>query len=405
MTGAPEATLSRHVPALDGVRGLAILTVFLFHVAAYAWTGPTTGLDRVMHRVMEAGWIGVDLFFVLSGYLITGILVSSRGTPRYFRNFYIRRALRIFPLFYLSLLLFALAAQWYPQFRPASLEAALANWTYTSNIYMAVHGWDVEPTVMQPFWSLAVEEQFYFVWPLVVYAARGSRLMTVSIAGILLSIFVRAFLLASGHDLAAYMLLPARMDSLLAGSLVGLILGWGAPSRPSWMRRRPGLKIVAAAASIAMIVVLRMFLWDSVAVQALKSTLIALGFAVLLAASLLSTRSGALSGFFTAAPLRFLGRYSYSIYIFHAAVITTLARQVSVRDLPVIFGSRIPAAIFFTIVSVGVTILIALATWHLVEKHFLRMKDRFAKGRGGEAVPDQSFPNPPSVEVRAVMGE
>ena len=89
-----------HVPALDGVRGIAIVLVLLLHFTRYGGLSPSTRVDRVFYEVMMTGWIGVDLFFVLSEFLITGILVDARRTKSYFRNFYIRRILRIFPLYY-----------------------------------------------------------------------------------------------------------------------------------------------------------------------------------------------------------------------------------------------------------------------------------------------------------------
>jgi peptidoglycan/LPS O-acetylase OafA/YrhL len=376
MSNKPPRRSIPHLPALDGVRGLAILTVFCFHVAVYGWPGPAGVADGIVRRLMQGGWIGVDLFFALSGYLITGILVSTRDAPAYFRNFYVRRALRIFPLYYFALAAFALLAVKVAALHVSNDAAAVSNWTYTSNIYMALRGWDVQPTAMQPFWSLAVEEQFYLIWPVIVLFSDRRRLLWISIAGVIIAILVRIALLTNGNALAAYMLLPARMDSLLAGSIVGLTYGWTHADRSLARRMTPtGIAFIAGGAGL--LLAFRLFAWHSLAMQALKSTLIALGCAAVLTLAIRAPEGALRARFFTSRPLRFLGRYSYSIYVFHAAVITGLAAIASISSFPTLLGSRLHAMVAFTLVSLGLTTLLALATWHLIEKHFLALKSRF----------------------------
>ena len=147
----------QHLPELDGIRGLAVLTVILHHGFGF-----------------ELGWFGVELFFALSGYLITGILVDAKGRHRgwdYFRGFYGRRSLRIFPLYYLVLLLVlvVLPGLWpmtFALFDPAREHAAWF-WSYTQNVLFAREG-TILPGVFH-LWSLAVEEQFYLLFPLLIY--------------------------------------------------------------------------------------------------------------------------------------------------------------------------------------------------------------------------------------------
>src|SRR5262245_1871381 len=151
-----------HVQSLDGLRGIAILLVMLFHFSDNGSDlAPSSVLvDRIFHRLSGAGWIGVDLFFVLSGFLITGILFDAKGTPSYFRNFYVRRALRIFPLYYVALVLL-LIMPLMVQHRPVPhLAARDAGWyfAYLSNVKMARAGWPSH-TGLAHLWSLSVEEQ------------------------------------------------------------------------------------------------------------------------------------------------------------------------------------------------------------------------------------------------------
>jgi len=166
---AKKSSLPSHIPALDGIRGLAVLLVFYCHTTLI---DPGGALGKLFVSSSRISWAGVDLFFVLSGFLITGILFDAKGKDFYFRNFYARRTVRIFPLYYAFLLV---ALVLLPIVTPASLADVYLHefptqkvwyWLYLSNFYQAFH-----PTHHLVFvsWSLAIEEQFYLCWPLVVF--------------------------------------------------------------------------------------------------------------------------------------------------------------------------------------------------------------------------------------------
>src|SRR6185503_19750329 len=165
--GTSSASRS-HVPSLDGIRGLAIAIV-LVHNGTFILHGSHATLPKVAAAVAAAGWLGVQLFFVLSGFLITGILLDSRTRPQFFRTFYTRRTLRIFPLYYAflasALFIVPLLAN-VPDWHATALRNQVFYWTYTSNwanpLGYAIPG-------LSHFWSLAVEEQFYLFWPVVVF--------------------------------------------------------------------------------------------------------------------------------------------------------------------------------------------------------------------------------------------
>lgn len=160
---ATRAALSRNMPTLEGLRGLAILTVMVHNVGIPGGVDPDGPVTKLLRLLVNSGWVGVQLFFVLSGFLITGILVDEKGRPHQFRNFYMRRTLRIFPLYYftLALMLWLAPALGYA---PAWLEQDRAHqiwyWTYTEN-----WAWPLIQigNGLGHFWSLAVEEQFYLV--------------------------------------------------------------------------------------------------------------------------------------------------------------------------------------------------------------------------------------------------
>jgi peptidoglycan/LPS O-acetylase OafA/YrhL len=165
------------LPALDGVRGLAVLGVMLFHFVGIM--PPSNWGARAIVHVVGFGAYGVELFFVLSGFLITGILCDTRNGPHFFRNFYMRRFLRIFPLYYGVLALVFFVAPQIPLLRGPTLDYLVHHeawaWLYAVNIYIAKDG-DWSFSYLNHFWSLGVEEHFYFFWPAVVFVlARRPR--------------------------------------------------------------------------------------------------------------------------------------------------------------------------------------------------------------------------------------
>src|SRR3954453_14091705 len=202
-----------HIPALDAIRGLAIVVVTLYRIGG-GGDGPASAIGHSW--LMALGQRGVDLFFVLSGFLITGILFDAKGKEHYFRNFYVRRALRIFPLYYAALvaaivILPLFGSSYAVAFRPAVAAQAWL-WLYGANLLQAIEGaWCLGP--LNHFWSLAIEEHFYLLWPAVIYFASRRTAMGISGGLFLLSIVTRAVWLASGgNDVAAEVLTPLRMD-------------------------------------------------------------------------------------------------------------------------------------------------------------------------------------------------
>src|SRR5882762_776576 len=165
----PETLIRRFMPELDTLRGIAVLAVLFLH--GFSWRYGNlhyTGLARVFMLVTQTGWIGVNLFFVLSGFLISGILLDSKSQPHYFRRFYARRALRILPAYYALLFLLAVLHQATAAFLGLSFFY-LANLT---SFFGVVMGYG-------PLWSLAVEEHFYVLWPAIVRKLRTQTLAIV----------------------------------------------------------------------------------------------------------------------------------------------------------------------------------------------------------------------------------
>ncbi|MBS0244284.1 MAG: acyltransferase, partial [Proteobacteria bacterium] len=181
----PHTLQSGHIPALDGIRGLAVIMVLLFHFICAAT--PLNNIEALVIRFFNYGAYGVELFFVLSGFLITGILYDARSKPNYFKNFYIRRTLRIFPLYYGVLFLTFVVAPLIPWLSGPTLSYMAEHqawaWLYATNVFIAIKGYWAY-AYLEHFWSLSVEEHFYLFWPFLVYwlAPSPRRLMAASLA-------------------------------------------------------------------------------------------------------------------------------------------------------------------------------------------------------------------------------
>jgi len=214
------------LPTLDGLRGIAILLVTLFHYEVREWPW-RAGFAAPLWTVVREGWLGVDLFFVLSGFLITGILVDTKSNQGYFRNFYARRTLRIFPLYFAYLAAVFLILPVLPRIAAWQAETPFDTqlwfWSYLCNLVISLRGWGASPQLVSDTWSLAVEEQFYLIWPAVVLLSSRRTLVGICLACIVGAIAFRTGLrLAHVPWVANVVLTPARMDSLTMGALVAL---------------------------------------------------------------------------------------------------------------------------------------------------------------------------------------
>jgi peptidoglycan/LPS O-acetylase OafA/YrhL len=373
---------------LDGLRGVAIAAVFCFHYRIEP------------HSPGEWGWVGVDLFFALSGFLITGILFESLGDEHYFRNFYMRRSLRIFPLYWglWCVLLVLMLAQ-------RRFEAGLLAWpAYVGNYlgsYALWAGWNHEhfnrlPAAVHvagetlrvqvgPYWSLCVEEQYYLTWPLVVWMVRRrERLLKVCIGIIAGMLVLRALLhfwlpAAWVHYNEMYFWTLTRADSLLAGSALALwVRGPGGIER---LRVSAVLAGIVAAVSALGLAQWRWELFDDVTFAGWMQTwgLTAVA-AVSCGVVALSLRARWLEPVLTWGPLLHLGRVSYGFYVFHL-LFWDCDRIVIDATRPRVSPLVIHAAVF------GWVWLLSWASFRWFEGPFLRLKSRWG-GRAGRVERD-----------------
>jgi len=366
-----------HLPALDGLRGLAILLVLLFHTFARPEVQHANWIIKSFNQVSLFGWTGVDLFFVLSGFLITRILLDAKTSTNFFKVFYMRRILRIFPLYYLSLIGVFLI---WPLLKlhtgsisgndagHVGLTVQLWYWLNLVNWPTAIHPMLVP--LLSHYWTLSIEEQFYAVWPAVVYFLSEKRLALLSIAGIV-SVFilrnlpiVQAF--GATHDNFLYRLTPFRMDTLLFGGLLAILF-----------KHVDRSKLLRWAVPI-FVVTLALLLWKaqpSPAEGAITFTGLAVLYSSLLTICITSKTAGAL---FRTRLLRGMGKYSYSVYLIHPSVLffmdLLVIRPLQKHLLP---GHPYGAQLIFTLLNICVCFGIARITWVLIESPILRLKRHF----------------------------
>jgi peptidoglycan/LPS O-acetylase OafA/YrhL len=373
--------LNRHCVPLDGVRGLAVLMVLAYDgLKLEGGGGPWTLPAR---KFAAAGWTGVDLFFVLSGFLITGILLETRGRPGYWRSFLARRALRIFPLYYVTLLaVFVLipGALWLWGEHGAVAEELRTvrqgqfwYWVYAQNWLFAWNQRWPEVPLLKHFWSLAVEEQFYLVWPLAV-AALSRRQLGWLCAGLgVLAVSLRVCLLTHGAPpMVPHVLTVTRLDSLCIGGLlaIGLRTPAFAPRVVPWLQRLAWGVPVALLAIDGVWPILKS---ESFAAYSFGHTLTGVGYAILIGAVATVPERTLLARAFALPPLTLLGKYSYAIYVFHKFVYLGVSRL----DWTGIPEPARGGLIFLA--TVGLSLLAAQTSWRLLEAPCLSLKRRFPR--------------------------
>jgi len=371
--------LPKRILALDGLRGLAILLVLAFHIFSRERRGLPV-LDWFF-ELLGAGWIGVDLFFVLSGFLITGILLESRGQAGYLTGFYGRRVLRIFPLYYGCAAVVFLVIARLPIPKPIGFYRLHAEqvwvWLYATNIFSSMTGLigpSAGPIGFGHFWSLAVEEHFYLVWPIVVLAIPRRWIPIAVIAVTLLSLLARCWFVIVRHDpLSAYVLTPCRIDGLTIGGLCAVLLRDPVFFEVT-IRLSKVIIVVAGIGLIALYTGTRLdFMARSVAIGGF--TMLALFFAALLVVLATSAEGTLLRRTFECSTLRFFGKYSYGLYALHMFVMGLLIDNRAMgAAFARAFHSQTMGGWCLEVLTFLASVAAAYASWHLFEKHFLKLK-------------------------------
>jgi len=390
----------KRIPGLDGLRGVAILMVLILHFynegiinAGYPLIGP------VITKLTLSGLYGVQLFFVLSGFLITGILLGSRNDPNYFRNFYMRRFLRIFPLYYGTLCLLFLVLPHVVAFDEAAKDISSRQvwlWTYLSNAPWMGRGWDSSAIFrLGHFWSLCVEEHYYIVWPLVVFKCESPRkIIRLCLLCIGIGFLIRAIHAVVGSPELFTWSSVANIDGLALGSLLAAGLRTEASSRLI-TRHAPHVALFAGATFLILLFVPRRlhtgYYWmiiETISVTFFGGVLI-----------LVLRQTRALSALMRNQVLIAFGKYSYGIYVIHNICLPLFQWLFNPKSLSTKLGSPLLAQAVFYVLAISASFLFAFMSWHLCESHFLKLKRFFEYDRkfGPVAVDADAEKHMPSV--------
>jgi len=344
---------SNHIKQLDGLRGIAILFVLAFHFFNYGFLYP----------YFSFGWAGVDLFFVLSGFLITGILLDTRLNRGFYKTFLIRRALRILPLYYGVLLVFAFAS---PHFGPTTWfkDYQIYFWTHTSNYLFLEKGF-FRP--LGHFWSLAIEEQFYVVWPLLIWVLRANHLLIISALLIIGGIVIRW---SFSNPILTYGNPLAHMDGLLLGGVAAILIRKKRVAVFKYTNVVFLISIVLVAVyTMACTLILGFGESEAFMRLPLTFTIISLAFVMIL---LMSLRHSFIAKSLSKRLLVFFGKYSYGMYIFNS-IFFHVSNWAGVDRLPDNQKLIAYSAVFIF------TILVSFLSYELFESKFLNLKYKIAK--------------------------
>ena len=376
--------------ALDGARGFAVLLVTVYHSTLFREAESL--LERALVAPIRVGWSSVDFFFVLSGFLITRILLREREAPHFFRAFYGRRFLRIIPLYYLLLfVLFVLvpvfelgaAASYF--WAPGAAREQVWYWLFLANLSDAAAG-QFQHNFLAVAWTLAIEEQFYFLWPFLVWKLEEKTLFRVCVGTIGFCLVARTVALVLGaHPLMIYIATPFQMDALAFGALIALIA-----RQPKGLDGLGGLGTLglpicfAAFGSLSAALIVHpqllgapkgLSLLAHPYMQSIGYTLSA-AFHASLIIHFLVHPSSKLSRFFASRPLVLVGTYSYGIYLLHLPIRWLSMRYLynpATTDWPFLAEQALGYAIV-----VGLSVASAWTTWHFIESPFQRLRHHFS---------------------------
>jgi peptidoglycan/LPS O-acetylase OafA/YrhL len=374
----------KRIPALDGIRGLAIAAILAVHsIELILASVPYSRFVHTLFGLLSTGWLGVDIFFVLSGFLITTILFEERTKPDFWSDFYLRRSLRILPPFAAVFGITILAIHFLlPAIRltPAILLPAiffLENWTILNNTDMPM---------LPQLWSLAVEEQFYLLWPQAATRLGGASILKLSIALAAATELLRIGLaLKQVNPYVIYTITPTRIDGLSIGAALSAAMTLPRAQRflaLFWRRIALGSAVLWV---VAFLVMHRILHPGNVRSQILAIPPTIVLTAMIIFGSVTSALPAKLGRLLASPVLTYLGRRSYAIYLLHYPILATVLQSRlhgRLAGLPPGF----PVNILLTVTAIAASLVLAEISWRLIEapaqtlRRFLeRRKQRFSE--------------------------
>jgi len=382
-------TAEKRIPQLDGVRGIAIIAVVAFHYSLGMWgdgappiTFPPHTIWALIGHIVAFGWSGVDLFFVLSGFLIGGILIDHTKSENYFRSFYIRRALRILPLYFIFI---AFALPLYPSDADMFIEGHLApiGWYLILSVNIWMVAASQANTWLGHIWSLGVEEQFYLCLPLLLWIIPAKNRRIFLLAGIGTALLLRCGLIGVGvKPLFLHFSFPTRMDTLFVGVLCADLIRDEA-ARKRFARNLRQLYFGFASCGIAVLAMAKAELtMGTVAMATFGYSLLATFYGLFLLIAVLEKR-GPVAWLTNCAPLRRMGLLAYFVFLFHVPIAYSAFKTI---------GSRLElwsASYCLLLAACAVaTIILADLSWRYFEGPLVAFGHRLAPYKDGKRFVD-----------------
>jgi peptidoglycan/LPS O-acetylase OafA/YrhL len=363
----------RRVPELDGIRGLAILLVVIWHCVVVPLGRSSSHFLQFLSRMGIQTWSGVDLFFVLSGFLIGGILIDAKDSQNYFRTFYIRRVFRILPIYVAFLAAFPLC-RWLSRIVNGTDLLAMPWYVYasfTQNFWLTNHPWN---TWIGQTWSLAVEEQFYLTVPSLIWITPRKDLWKVALGCVTATLFFRSAMYLHFYPdwrAAAYTLLPCRADALMLGLLGAIMVR--SPNILDVFHKRRKLLYLAAGCLGAPMVFLTFKGWGmmSTAMSTIGYTAMAMFYLSILLLAV--TSNGTVKQMFSLGWMRWLGTIAYGLYLFHGPVLLFVFDAFEHRD-PVLAR---PFDLMPMCTALVLSLLLSHLSWVFFESRLVRYGHRF----------------------------
>jgi peptidoglycan/LPS O-acetylase OafA/YrhL len=356
----------KYFPGLDGLRGISCLIVVLTHNFEFS-------------HFFEYGWLGVDLFFVISGFLITSILLNAVQSENFLRNFYVRRILRIFPLYYLMLVIFIIILPLFNPFKE-ELQYYVQNqlwfWFYGQNWLMIFRFPPTGAYHLNHFWSLAVEEQFYLLWPFIILWLRTPKRLTIFIVAALVALFlVRSFLWYLKIDQFNYTVFYrfTRVDGICIGALCATILKIN--------KRLISNNIAIVATTLALLNLAFYFVnkhneftYPYLGFIGYTTFSALLG---LLLNEVIQNKAPWFQAIFTFPALQFVGKISYSLYALHWPVFLLTHSLFSYVFQNTVGLSGLVSVYTASFCSTILGFILSVVSYYYFERKFLRLKNRF----------------------------
>lgn len=350
---------------LDGVRAIAALLVMFFHF--FVNVHSDNPIWNFLGKVSVFGQTGVSLFFVLSGFLITRILLATKESPRYFVDFYIRRGLRIFPLYYLFLAIYFFIVPALRNLPSVSFAEQSYYWVYLQNFAITFKWPENGPN---HFWSLAIEEHFYLIWPCIVYYLSTKRLKLAVAFMLILALICRIILTNQGYEVFYFTF--SRMDEIVIGSLLAILEAEGRFKQDS------AKKFIIGFVGVLIPTIV---IWVSVNgkamgyIQVFKYNLLALCYFCLVGYAICVKESGIVARILSSRFFTFTGKISYGLYVYHPLCYMLVSAYLPQQSILQSF-----------LISVGISYLAAYASYNLFESRFIALKKYFEYKKVAPAV-------------------